>query len=251
MMQQYYDIKVENPDSILMFRLGDFYEMFFDDAIKASEILNLVLTGRDCGLDERAPMCGVPFHSCDGYIARLVQSGCKVAICEQMEDPALAKDIVERSIIRIVTPGTVIEDTMLEEGVNNYLCSVAYLNGDFGMAISDISCGSVKTVKIEGANKENRLICELSRFAPKEVLVDLSTLSMYKKLNSTLTERISCAVTPIPGENFLSGLSAKHIFEHFKTADISTFGLSVNSPETAALDVLIKYLNDNGMSGLN
>ena len=119
MMKQYMQIKSMNEDSILFFRVGDFYEMFFEDAKKASEELNLVLTGKDCGLQERAPMCGVPYHSCDAYIARLIEKGYKVAICEQVEDPHSVKGIVKRDIVRIITPGTVIEDTMLEEGRNN------------------------------------------------------------------------------------------------------------------------------------
>ena len=124
MMQQYYKIKEDNKDSILFFRLGDFYEMFFEDAKIASKELELTLTGRDCGLEERAPMCGVPFHSCESYIARLVQKGYKVAICEQMENPADAKGIVKRDIVRVITPGTVLEASMLDEGKNNYICCV-------------------------------------------------------------------------------------------------------------------------------
>ncbi len=124
MMKQYFQIKENYKDAILMFRLGDFYEMFYDDAKTASKVLELVLTGRDCGQEERAPMCGVPFHSADSYIARLVSNGYKVAICEQMEDPALAKGIVKRDVIRLITPGTVIESEMLDESKNNYLASL-------------------------------------------------------------------------------------------------------------------------------
>ena len=124
MMVQYFQIKSEYSDCILFFRLGDFYEMFFDGAKIASRELDLVLTGRDCGQEERAPMCGVPFHSADSYIAKLVSRGYKVAICEQMEDPATVKGLVKRDVIRIITPGTVIEGNMLEDGTNNYLCCV-------------------------------------------------------------------------------------------------------------------------------
>ena len=131
MMQQYFEIKEQHKDQILFFRLGDFYEMFFDDAVTASRELELVLTGRDCGQEERAPMCGVPFHSCESYIARLVAKGYKVAICEQMEDPATAKGLVKRDVVRIITPGTVIEGSMLDEGRNNYLCvPVSYTHLD-------------------------------------------------------------------------------------------------------------------------
>ncbi len=139
MMQQYFQIKQNYEDTILMFRLGDFYEMFFDDAKTASRELELVLTGRDCGEAERAPMCGVPFHSADGYIARLVAKGYKVAICEQMEDPAAAKGIVRRDVIRVITPGTVIESSMLDESKNNYLASVCASDGNTVMLVCALS----------------------------------------------------------------------------------------------------------------
>ena len=136
MMKQYLRIKSQNEDSILFFRVGDFYEMFFDDAKKASDELDLTLTGKDCGMGERAPMCGVPYHSCESYIARLVQKGYKVAICEQTEDPKTAKKLVDRDIIRVITPGTVIEDMMLEEGKNNYLAAVALQGTEGGFALT-------------------------------------------------------------------------------------------------------------------
>lgn len=124
MMRQYMELKEKYQDCLLFFRLGDFYEMFFEDAKTASKELDLVLTGRDCGMSERAPMCGVPYHSVDVYINKLIQKGYKVAICEQLEDPALAKGLVERDVIRIITPGTVIEDRMLQEGENNYIAAI-------------------------------------------------------------------------------------------------------------------------------
>lgn len=141
MMLQYFQIKSQYDDMILFFRLGDFYEMFFEDAKIASRELDLVLTGRDCGQDERAPMCGVPFHSADNYIAKLVSRGYKVAICEQLEDPATTKGLVKRDVIRIITPGTVIEGNMLEDGVNNYLCSVFFNGKTAGLCFADISTG--------------------------------------------------------------------------------------------------------------
>ena len=136
MMRQYMEIKEQNRDCIIFYRLGDFYEMFFDDAVKGSEELELTLTGRDCGLEERAPMCGVPFHSAEGYIARLVEKGYKVAICEQVEDPATAKGIVKRDIVRIITPGTVIEGEMLDEGRNNYLAAAHERDGKIGLCFA-------------------------------------------------------------------------------------------------------------------
>ena len=124
MMEQYFRIKEQHKDHILFYRLGDFYEMFYDDALLVSKELELTLTGRDCGQEERAPMCGVPYHSCEGYIARLIKKGYKVAICEQMEDPRLAKGVVKREVIRVVTPGTLVETSMLDEGQNNFIASI-------------------------------------------------------------------------------------------------------------------------------
>ena len=141
MMQQYLNIKEENKDCVLFFRLGDFYEMFFDDAIQVSKELELTLTGRDCGLSERAPMCGVPHHAVDTYVARLIEKGYKVAICEQMTDPALSKGLVERAVTRIVTPGTVIENNMLEDKKPNYILSVLIFKDKAGIAFSDVSTG--------------------------------------------------------------------------------------------------------------
>ena len=145
MMKQYFEIKKQHPDEILFFRLGDFYEMFFDDAKLASKELELTLTGRDCGQEERAPMCGVPYHSCEAYIARLIAKGYKVAICEQMEDPSAAKGIVKRDIVRVVTPGTVIESSMLEDDKNNYIASIFVDGTKAGVCFADISTGTAHT----------------------------------------------------------------------------------------------------------
>ena len=150
MMKQYFKIKEENKDSILFFRLGDFYEMFYDDAKLASKELELTLTGRDCGQEERAPMCGVPFHSCEGYIARLVAKGYKVAICEQTEDPATAKGLVKRDIIRVITPGTVLEQSMLDEGKNNYICCIFSKEKKLGICFCDISTGELYATERSG-----------------------------------------------------------------------------------------------------
>ncbi len=152
MMAQYFQIKKDYPGVILFFRLGDFYEMFFDDAKIASKILDLVLTGKDCGQGERAPMCGVPFHSSDSYIAKLVSYGYKVAICEQTEDPAKAKGLVKRDVVRVITPGTVIENNILEDGVNNYLCALCKAENETGVCFVDVSTGEFHITSI---GKEN------------------------------------------------------------------------------------------------
>ena len=143
MMKQYFEIKNKNKDYILFYRLGDFYEMFFDDAKLVSRELELTLTGRDCGLEERAPMCGVPYHSAEGYIAKLVRKGYRIAICEQMEDPKLAKGLVKREIIRRVTPGTVVEASMLDESHNNFLGCIYAEQGGIGVCFADITTGEV------------------------------------------------------------------------------------------------------------
>ena len=178
MMEQYLQIKNDYPDTILFFRLGDFYEMFFDDAKIASEELDLVLTGKLCGLEERAPMCGVPFHSCEGYIAKLVSRGYKVAICEQMENPALAKGIVKREVIRVITPGTVIESSMLEDGQNNYLCSIHACENETGVCFADVSTGEFYVTAISGSDVPAKINNQLATFQPREILLNPSAAAM-------------------------------------------------------------------------
>ncbi len=177
MMQQYFEIKKMHPDKILFFRLGDFYEMFYDDAILVSKELELTLTGRDCGQEERAPMCGVPFHSYESYVARLIAKGYKVAICEQMEDPALAKGLVKRDVIRVVTPGTVIESSMLQDDKNNYIASIYIHEGKAGVCFADISTGTAHATVLTGATLDAQIVSELCRYAPSEVLFDPQILS--------------------------------------------------------------------------
>ena len=169
MMQQYMQIKKECPDAILMFRLGDFYEMFFEDALVASKDLEITLTGRDCGQEERAPMCGVPFHAADTYIARLVAKGHKVAICEQMEDPRAVKGIVKRDIIRIVTPGTILDDSLLNSRKTNYMASVCRIGNDCGVAFVDVSTGEFLGTTLYDDSTCDKLINELARFSPVEI----------------------------------------------------------------------------------
>ena len=141
MMKQYFNLKREHPNTILFFRLGDFYEMFFNDAKTVSQELDLTLTGRDCGQGEKAPMCGVPYHSAEGYIAKLLAKGYRVTICDQMEDPKAAKGIVKRDVVRVITPGTVLESSMLDESRNNYICSLYYGPEGTGLCFADVSTG--------------------------------------------------------------------------------------------------------------
>ena len=183
MMQQYLDVKNDNQDCILMYRLGDFYEMFFEDAKTVSRELDLTLTGRDCGQAERAPMCGVPYHSAEGYIARLVAKGYKVAICEQMEDPAQAKGLVRREIIRKITPGTVLESSMLEETRNNFIGAVYLDTRGAGVCFCDISTGEVFGTQLNGSSVQAEGLSELGRFSPRELLLSDGAYSCADILN--------------------------------------------------------------------
>ncbi len=189
MMEQYFKIKDQYKDCLLFYRLGDFYEMFFDDAITASRELDLTLTGRDCGEKERAPMCGVPFHSAESYIARLIEKGYKVAICEQMEDPALAKDLVKREVIRMITPGTVLEAEMLSETKNNYLCSVCIGEKCCAAAFADVSPGQVYATDFSGDTCIGELMNELGTYMPSEVLMNVPA-SQFAELSAFIGDRL-------------------------------------------------------------
>ena len=167
MMQNYIQTKEEYKDCILFYRLGDFYEMFFDDALLASKELELTLTGKNCGLLERAPMCGVPFHAAENYINKLVAKGYKVAICEQVEDPKLAKGLVKREVIRVATPGTNIDVASLDESRNNYIMSIVYVLGNFGFAISDVTTGVFYVTEV---NTLQKLTDEIYKFNPSEII---------------------------------------------------------------------------------
>ena len=190
MMQRYLETKEQYPDCILFYRLGDFYEMFFDDAIKVSRELEITLTGKDCGLEERAPMCGVPHHAAESYIARLIAKGYKVAICEQLEDPKTTKGIVKRGVIKIVTPGTVVESNMLEERKNNYIMAIYKTGIYFGIAVSDISTGEFYASQIKETNNFALLLDEISRFAPSEIIIN--------KMMADSTEELSKIKTRFP-----------------------------------------------------
>ena len=239
MMQQYFQIKENYQDTILMFRLGDFYEMFFDDAKTASKELELVLTGRDCGQEERAPMCGVPFHSADGYIAKLVGKGYKVAICEQMEDPAIAKGIVKRDVIRVITPGTVIESSMLDESKNNYLASVCASNGNVGMCFIDISTGEVNLTEFN-ENVEQRVINEMGRYNPTEIILNKQVVS-FNSLKDFISKKLEASVELLI-EEFEFSNAENLCKEHFNTNDLTTLSLNQRNTAVCALGASLAYL---------
>ncbi len=240
MMKQYLQTKENYPDTILMYRLGDFYEMFFEDAKVASRELELVLTGRDCGQEERAPMCGVPFHSVDSYIARLVSRGYKVAICEQMEDPSQAKGIVRREVVRIHTPGTIIESNMLDEGKNNYLASLVLKGENAGLCFIDVSTGSVALTQIQSKDVESKIINELGRFIPSEILFSPEVLKS-RKLTDFIQLRLACMADNIEENQLSYEENCDIVLSHFKESNVENLG--INGEEcVCALGVAINYL---------
>ncbi len=245
MMRQYMEIKSRNTDSILFFRLGDFYEMFFDDAKTASDELDLTLTGRDCGQEERAPMCGVPFHSCESYIARLVSKGYKVAICEQIEDPATAKGIVKRDVVRIITPGTVIEDSMLQEDKNNYLATVYFTKESTALCFADASTGKAFVTEISGSNVQQRVINQLARFAPAE-LVTTKELEMNPRITEYLNNLAECMITVRENSFFGSAEREELVKNHFGVISPENLGIPAGSPAVFALGAALAYIYETG-----
>lgn len=247
MMKQYFQIKEQNKDSILFFRLGDFYEMFYDDAKLASKELELTLTGRDCGQEERAPMCGVPFHSAESYIARLVSRGYKVAICEQTEDPAKAKGLVKRDIIRVITPGTVMESSMLDESRNNYICSLYSDKNHIGIVFCDISTGQLFVSRFKSDSSFTQLKDQLTAYSPREILIG----GISKKntiLVSFIREKLSASVSA-PDSSLYGLLECSSLVNaHFSEENVAKIA---EMPEVIiALGVLLNYLKETQKTGL-
>ena len=226
LMKQYLEVKQEHPDCILMCRIGDFYEMFFEDAKAASRELDLVLTGKDCGLEERAPMCGVPHHAADGYIAKLVSRGYRVAICEQMEDPATAKGLVKRDVVRIITPGTVTEGGYLDEKKNNYIC--AAFGDDFGcgIAFADVSTGQITATEILGENLLARVVSEAAAYIPSELIVPES---FSAEISSAFVSRFNTLVSKGDEECFSVGWSVNTIKEIYGESPATDSDYSVRA----------------------
>lgn len=232
MMRQYFEVKDRYPDCILFFRLGDFYEMFFEDAIVASKTLEIALTGKSCGLDERAPMCGVPFHSANAYISKLVESGYKVAIGEQMEDPATTKGLVKRDVIRVVTPGTVLEGSLLENKKNNYLMSLYKENENIGLTYVDISTGEVNATYL----KEDKLIEEIAKVHPTEII--LNDLNYIEKLNN-----IATLSNIYINENFSQKyLNTNILNEYFSDNYLDKLQFDENGFIKNSLSILLNYI---------
>jgi len=234
MMIQYDEIKEKYKDYLLFYRLGDFYELFYDDAKIGSRELDLTLTGKDCGEEERAPMCGMPFHSVDNYINRLVEKGYKVAICEQMEDPALAKGIVKRDVVRIITPGTIIESGFLNASKNNYLCSICIEETTCGVSFIDITSGVVNATFFTGADYLDKLLNEIGVFSPSEVLLN-ADLSKFPRISRFLTEKLNAVVSDKEIKRFDIETAKKNIGTFSDNSDVKA-GLDFS----AAPDILIR-----------
>ena len=247
MMQHYLRTKHENPDCLLFYRLGDFYEMFFDDAVTVSRELELTLTGKSCGLPERAPMCGVPYHAVDGYLTRLVENGHKVAVCEQMEDPRTAKGIVRREVVRIVTPGTNLDMNALDEGRNNYILCTFYSSGQIGIAAADISTGDFLVSEVSDTSK---LYDEIVGYSPAEIVCNDALLMSNLNL-SDLRDRLSVQISPIPDSHFEESSAVTLLFEHFRTSSLLSLGLDEFPSGTLAAGALLRYLYDTQKNSLS
>ena len=240
MMQQYFEIKEKYKEYILMYRLGDFYEMFFDDAKIAAKELELVLTGRDCGEEERAPMCGVPYHAVDGYIGKLVSHGYKVAICEQMEDPSLAKGIVKRDVVRMITPGTLTESSLLDEKKNNYICAVYLGDGAVGVSFADISTGSLSATEFSGSDMMSRLFGEMGVYAPREVVVNTAA-SGLGEIETFLRERLGCTINENQEARFSGEDAKREAISRFAGEAVPAEFNDENDPALKAVGALISY----------
>ena len=249
MMQQYLEIKKQHKDEILFYRIGDFYEMFFDDALTASRELDLTLTGKQCGLEERAPMCGVPFHSYEGYVARLIAKGYKVAICEQVEDPAKAKGLVKRDIIRVVTPGTVIESSMLQDDKNNYIASIFLKGGAAGLCFADVSTGTAHITELKREKIAPAVIAELCRYHPSEVLMNPGLLDC-REITAYLKKNMNCAVELVEEERYAPGLVSIALENQFGRDWPAKTGMAEDGLVRFAMAALLEYLHDTQIKGV-
>ena len=247
MMQEYCKTKEEYKDCILFYRLGDFYEMFFDDALLVSKELELTLTGKDCGLEERAPMCGIPFHAADTYINRLIERGHKVAICEQVEDPKKAKGLVKRAVIRVVTPGTTLDATSLDESKNNYLMSIVSIADRFGCAIADITTGDCFLTEVPNSQK---LVDEINKFSPAEIISN-DSFFMSGVDTDDLKERLGICIFSLDAWYFDDDTCRKELREHFHVTNLEGLGISDYDSGIIAAGALFLYLKETQKTALS
>ncbi len=246
MMQQYMDTKAQYKDCILMYRLGDFYEMFFDDAIIASKVLEITLTGKDCGQEERAPMCGVPYHALDTYLNKLIENGYKAAICEQVEDPKKAKGIVKREVIRIVTPGTNLNMQALDEGRNNYLMCLVYMDDAFGIATADVSTGDFYLTEVDSAKK---VYDEITKYTPAEIIYN-DYFPMCGIDLTDISQRLNISVSSLDSWYTDDEQCARKLKEHFHVSSLDGLGLKDHPTGTVAAGALLQYLYETQKNAL-
>lgn len=247
MMQHYLQTKDQYPGCILFYRLGDFYEMFFEDAVTVSRELEITLTGKSCGLEERAPMCGVPYHAVDTYLNRLIEKGYKVAICEQVEDPKLAKGMVKREVTRIVTPGTNLNIQSLEESRNNFLMSIAYFPGRIGVSVADISTGDYYVTELEDNNK---LLDEISKYAPSEIICNDAFLVSGLSIED-MRNRLRIAVNVLEAHYYDEDGAKKQLKKHFKVAGLTGLGIEDFPVGILAAGALLRYLYETQKSSMS
>ena len=247
MMQHYLATKAEYKDCILFYRLGDFYEMFFDDALTASKELEITLTGKNCGLEERAPMCGIPYHAVDSYLNRLVSKGYKVAICEQVEDPKTAKGIVKREVIRVVTPGTNLDTQGLDETKNNYIMCIVYMADRYGLSVADVTTGEYLVTELDSQTK---LMDELYKFMPSEIVCNEAFYMSGLDLDD-LKNRLHMAIYSLEAWYFDDALCRETLQEHFKVASLEGIGLSDYECGMIASGALLKYLEETQKNSLS
>ncbi|HAS73047.1 MAG TPA: DNA mismatch repair protein MutS [Clostridiales bacterium UBA8960] len=246
MMRQYFEIKEQYMDYILLYRLGDFYEMFFDDAIRASRELEITLTARNCGLEEKAPLCGVPYHAVDGYIKKFVEKGIKIAICEQMEDPALAKGIVKREVVRVITPGTVTDPEMLDEGNYNYVASLVKTEASYAVAFCDITTGLLKTTVLES---EEKVMDELTKFEPSELIISDKHQLPQSLIKNVVDQNIT--VTTFLDHAFQSHASKKLIERVLGVFSVESLGFTDETGVLMATGALLAYVEETAKVPLN
>ena len=247
MMMQYLETKEQYKDCILFYRLGDFYEMFFEDAITVSRELELTLTGKSCGQEERAPMCGIPYHAVDGYLNRLISKGYRVAICEQVEDPKAAKGLVKREVTRIVTPGTNLNTQAMDETRNNYLMGIAFLDGFFGVSTVDVTTGDYYVTQVE---ELRQAMDEIIKFAPSELIYN-TTLELSGIDLSDLKNRLNIALTPLADWYFDEEICEKELKQHFKVGTLDGLGLRDFEIGTIAAGSVLRYLYETQKNSLS
>ena len=246
MMQQYIETKKQYQDCILFYRLGDFYEMFFEDALTASRELEITLTGKNCGQEEKAPMCGVPYHAVEGYLNKLVSKGYKVAICEQVEDPKQAKGIVKREVVRIVTPGTNLDTQALDETKNNYIMCIVYIADRYGLSIADVTTGDYFVTELEESAK---LLDEIYRFMPSEIICNESYYMSGMDLDD-LKDRLGITIYSLDSWYFDDAVCRQKLLKHFKVASFAGLGLEDYDCGIISAGALLQYLYETQKNSL-